>query len=220
MDALVMCGGRGTRLGADREKPLVRVAGEPMVDRVLDALAASRVDRAVAAVSPHTPETRTRLGARTDDRTVGDAGNGAGRDAGDGAAEAADDSRGAVAVVETPGEGYVADLRDALGDDRLSRPVLTVAADLPLLDGTAVDRVLDAHDGGSLTVAVPAAHKRELGVSVDTTFEREGRELAPAGVNVVGDGPGSTTVFEDGAFTINVNRPEDIAVAERLLAGE
>ena len=219
MDALVMCGGRGTRLGADREKPLVRVAGEPMVDRVWDALAASRVDRAVAAVSPHTPETRTRLGARTDDRTVGDAGNGAGRDASDGAAEAADDSRGAVAVVETPGEEYVADLQHAL-DDRLSKPVLTVAADLPLLDGRAVDRVLDAHDSGSLTVAVPAAHKRELGVSVDTTFERKGRQFAPAGVNVVGDGPDSTVVFDDSGFTVNVNRPDDLAVAERLLVGE
>ena len=220
MDALVMCGGRGTRLGADREKPLVRVAGEPMVDRVWDALAASRVDRAVAAVSPHTPETRTRLGAHIDDRTVGDAGNGAGRDAGDGAAEAADDSRGAVAVVETPGEGYVADLRDTLGDDRLSRPVLTVAADLPLLDGRAVDRVLDAHDSGSLTVAVPAERKRELGVSVDTTFERKGRQFAPAGVNVVGDGPDSTVVFDDIGFTVNVNRPDDLVVAERLLVGE
>ena len=204
MDALVMCGGRGTRLGADREKPLVPVAGEPMVDRVCDALAASRVDRVVAAVSPHTPEMRAHLRERADDRASGDAGDGT----------------GTLAVVETPGEGYVADLRDALGDDRLSKPVLTVAADLPLLDGAAVDRVLDAHDGGSLTVAVPAAHKRELGVSVDTTFEREGRELAPAGVNVVGDGPDSTVVFDDSGFTVNVNRPDDLAVAERLLAGE
>ena len=203
MDALVMCGGRGTRLGADREKPLVPVAGEPMVDRVCDALAASRVDRVVAAVSPHTPEMRAHLRERADDRASGDAGDGT----------------GTLAVVETPGEGYVADLQHAL-DDRLSKPVLTVAADLPLLDGRAVDSVLDAHDSGSLTVAVPAERKRELGVSVDTTFEREGRELAPAGVNVVGDGPDSTTVFEDSAFTINVNRPKDVAVAERLLAGE
>jgi len=199
-----MCGGRGTRLGADREKPLVPVAGDPMVDRVCDALAASRVDRVVAAVSPHTPETRTHLRARTDDRASEDTG----------------DQANTLAVVETPGEGYVADLQRALDDDGLSKPVLTVAADLPLLDGSAVDRVLDAHDAGSLTVAVPAARKRELGVSVDTTFERKGRELAPSGVNVVGDGPDSTVVFEGREFTVNVNRPDDLAVAERLLAGE
>ncbi|MFW6317259.1 MAG: NTP transferase domain-containing protein, partial [Halorubrum sp.] len=45
-------------------------------------------------------------------------------------------------VVETPGDGYVADLQVAL--EHVSLPVLTVAADLPLLSGRVVDRVLDA----------------------------------------------------------------------------
>ncbi len=94
-----------------------------------------------------------------------------------------------VPCIETPGEGYVADLNAALNDDRLSQPVLTVAADLPLLDGEIVDRVLDEHNGGSLTVLVPASLKRALGVSDDTTFDNGGREVAPTGVNVVSDGP-------------------------------
>ena len=58
-----MCGGRGTRL--DRgEKPLFEVAGEPMVDRVLDALADSRVETVHAVTSPHVPETTAHLGGR------------------------------------------------------------------------------------------------------------------------------------------------------------
>ncbi|MUV88438.1 NTP transferase domain-containing protein [Natronomonas sp. CBA1123] len=58
-----MCGGRGTRL--DRgEKPLFEVAGEPMVDRVLDALAESRIDTVHAVTSPHVPETTAHLGGR------------------------------------------------------------------------------------------------------------------------------------------------------------
>ncbi len=61
MDALVMCGGRGTRLGSEREKPLLEIDGVPMIDRVLRALEASRVDRIVAVSSPHTPETRAHL---------------------------------------------------------------------------------------------------------------------------------------------------------------
>jgi adenosylcobinamide-phosphate guanylyltransferase len=208
MDALVMCGGRGTRLGGDREKPLVAVAGEPMVDWVIDAAAASGVERVVAAVSPHAPQTRAHLRER------------------DG-----------VAVVETPGEGYVADLNGALADDRLARPVLTVAADLPVLDGAIVDRILTAHEGGSLTVAVPAALKRDLGVSVDTTFEHDGRELAPVGVNIGGGEAGDsdaagddgangggdtgtgkgTLVVDDERLAVNVNRPGDLVVAERLV---
>lgn len=88
MDGLCMCGGKGTRLRPavdDTEKPLVEVDGRPMVDHVVDALQASRVEQVVAAVSPSTPETADRLADRE-----------------------------GVRVVETPGEGYVEDLMTAL----------------------------------------------------------------------------------------------------------
>ncbi|WP_244605307.1 NTP transferase domain-containing protein [Halorussus halobius] len=190
-----MCGGRGTRLDADCEKPLFPVGGEPMVARVVDALAASGVGTVHAAVSPHAPETRRFAEARDD-----------------------------LATVETPGEGYVADLGVAL--DAVETPALTVAADLPLLAADAVDAVLAAHDARtadareppSLTVCVPAALKRALGASTDATFERDGRELAPAGVNVVAD-TDTETMYEtyDARFAVNVNRPSDADLAEALL---
>ncbi|MFB6298456.1 MAG: NTP transferase domain-containing protein [Salinirussus sp.] len=180
-----MCGGRGTRLDADVEKPLLAVDGSPMVERVRTALADSRVDRAYAVTAPHAPET----------------------------AAAVDLPR-----IRTPGEGYVPDLRAALSDDRVETPVLTVAADLPLLDGPAVDAVLDAA-AGSLTVAVPAGRKRGLGFSVDATLEAGGRRLVPAGINVVGDGRKRTRVTTDSRCVANVNRPADARRAEWLLAG-
>ncbi|WP_225335911.1 NTP transferase domain-containing protein [Halomicrobium urmianum] len=175
-----MAGGRGTRLDADREKPLVRVGGRPMVDRVIDALRASGVGQVYAATSPHAPATCEHVSAP---------------------------------AIETPGEGYVADLEAVLADDQIERPVLTAVADLPLLSADAVDDVLAAHESGSLTVAVPADLKAELGVSADTTFEREGSEVAPAGLNVVGDGPDRTLAIEDPRLAVNVNRPGDLAVA-------
>jgi adenosylcobinamide-phosphate guanylyltransferase len=61
VDALLMCGGEGTRLGAAVEKPLYPVAGVPMVERVRGALAGSRVDRTFAVTSPATPGTARRL---------------------------------------------------------------------------------------------------------------------------------------------------------------
>jgi len=184
MDALVMCGGRGTRLEADCEKPLFRIQGDPMIDRVLAALEDSRVEDVYAVVSPHAPETAAHL---------------------------------ECTVIETAGEGYVADLQQALADERIDEPVLTVAADLPLLDGEIVDSVLDAYEGGSLTVAAPTLIKSTLGVTVDTRFVHEGEEVAPTGVNVVGDGPDRTVIRDDARLAVNVNRREDAAVAERLL---
>jgi len=187
-----MCGGRGTRLDADAEKPLYPVGDRPMVDRVVDALAgADGVDRRTFVVSPHAPATREHL---------------AGRAAG------ASDS----AVVDAPGDGYVADLGYAL--DRVGTPALTVAADLPLLTADAVDEVCAAFSGDSLAVHVTAARKRRLGASVDTTRTVGDRELAPTGLNVVADGQREETlVVEDDRLAVNVNRPRDARVAAALL---
>ncbi|EMA61122.1 GTP--adenosylcobinamide-phosphate guanylyltransferase [Halorubrum lipolyticum] len=198
-----MCGGRGTRLGGETEKPLREVAGRPMVDRVLDALAESRVEATHAVVSPHATRTRERLAERASERP-------------------------SLSVVDAPGNGYVADLRYAMdAADADGGPLLTAAADLPLLNGAAVDAVLDAARaaaGDSLTVCVPAARKRELGVSADATTEIDGREVVPAGINVVGrsgeserDDGGAVHLTDDARVAVNVNYPSDVRIAERLL---
>ena len=183
-----MCGGRGTRLGGGTEKPLVRVGDRPMVDRVCAALAESDVDRVYCAVSDHTPATQAHLGDSPD-----------------------------VTAVETPGDGYVADLGVAL--DRVGTPAVTTASDLPLLTPAAVDIALDApgEEGGSLTVCVPVDLKRDLGVSVDTSTDHGGRRVAPTGLNVVGEGDGDTVVVDDRRLAVNVNRPRDLQIAHHLL---
>jgi len=126
---------------------------------------------------------------------------------------------GRVSSVDTPGDGYVADLGVAL--EAVGQPVVTVAADLPLLAGEVVDRVLEAHAAGEgpVQVCVPAALKRQLGVSVDTARTVDGRELAPTGLNTVADGPERTVTSHDARLAVNVNRPADAAVAEALAGG-
>jgi adenosylcobinamide-phosphate guanylyltransferase len=181
-----MCGGRGTRLDAPVEKPLLEIRGRPMIDRVLAALRASGVDSIAAVVSPDTPETSAHID---------------------------------VPVIEGTGEGYVADLSLAL--ERVSRPVLTLGADLPLLNGEAIDWVRSAYPSGSAMVAVPAERKRSLGASIDTTESHDGRTVVPSGVNVVGDpAPEHTLMTEDHRFAVNVNRPGDAWIAETLLEAD
>lgn len=215
-----MCGGRGTRMASDREKPLVRVEGRPLVDRVCDALGdARRVETVHAAVSPQAPNTREYVGGRSNLR-----------------------------VVETPGEGYVTDLTAAL--DAVGKPAVTVAADLPLLAGPVVDRLVRVardppvgESGGveskgvgpagvgsqggesaesqtpvSTTAVVPARLKRALGVSADEQPYDEAGLWLPSGLNVVAareDRPHRTW---DARLAVNVNYAADVQVAERLLA--
>lgn len=185
-----MCGGRGTRLDTETEKPLYEIGGRPMIDRVHDALVASRVESVHAVGAPHAPQTREHC-----ERSL---------------------LENEGSFIEAPGEGYVADLQYAL--ERIDAPVLTVASDLPLLAGDAVDAVLSEFSGVSLSVHVPAVLKRQLGTSLDTTRTVDGQELAPTGVNVVAEGePEVTMVTYDARLAVNVNRLSDVPIAEGLL---
>lgn len=208
LPAVLLCGGRGTRLGGDVEKPLVEVDGRPMVARVLDALADARVARVVAVASPHAPDTRRALRERLGEETAVP-----------------------CTVLNGSGEGYVADLE--VGLSAVDGSAVTVAADLPLLRGRDVDDAIDAAvppreapstgtDGSddpvrSVTVCVPAAYKRDLGASVDASFDHAGTPIAPTGLNVVDDGPDRIVVRERDSLAVNVNRPGDLELASRLV---
>lgn len=183
MDALVMCGGRGSRYDAEIEKPLVQVGGVPMVDRVIEALHGSAVGTVYAVTSPQAPDT----GAHVD-----------------------------VATIETPGNGYVDDLRVAI--DRIGQPVLTAAADLPLLAPDVIDTFLDQFEGQSLSLVVPAALKRRLGLDVENQTRWEGRTVTPTGVNIVARSNGDRFVLTyDIRPAVNVNHESDVAIAEDFI---
>lgn len=184
-----MCGGRGTRLDATVEKPLFKVAGRPMVDRVLDALEGGLVERIYPVVSPHAADTRDRLVPQYE-------------------------------TIETAGEGYVADLRAALDDGRVARPVLTVVADLPLLGPAQVNLAVEHYDGRHLTVCTPASLKEALDVSTDRTRGHGGYELAPVGLNIVAakdTGTDETVVRNDNGSVVGDNNRNTI-ISDTILA--
>ncbi|AKH96808.1 NTP transferase domain-containing protein [Halanaeroarchaeum sulfurireducens] len=141
-----------------------------------------------------------------------------------------------VSTLRTPGDGYVADLERALA--AVDLPVLTVTADLPLLTGPVVDRILEETGNGSTAVCVPIDLPRRLGATVDTTMTGggatvdttmtggetgdatptvDGTTVVPTGVNVVGDTDRTETlVMRERTLAVNVNRPRDARVAEVL----
>ncbi|GAB7090025.1 NTP transferase domain-containing protein [Halorubrum luteum] len=210
-DAVLLCGGRGTRLGTETEKPLVPVDGRPMVHRVLDAIARSRIRRVVAVSSPHTPSTT----ATMEELSAGEL----------------EPARLVSNVVVGSGEGYVDDLNRGL--DAVDGPALTVTADLPLLRTRDVADVIEAAVGSdddcgsahtandrglvdSVSICVPVSLKRTLGASVDTSVTHDGNDVAPTGLNVVGSGEDTVVVRRSKSLAINVNRPRDLALARRI----
>ena len=196
MTAVVMAGGKGSRLAFSEEKPLLSVAGKPVVACVLDALlGAKRVDSVVVAVSCRTPKTAAFV-------------------------------RGLpVRVVETPGEGYIPDMQFVIKELGLGA-VLAIVSDLPLITNAVIDDVVERYElcgKPALTVAVPIETKTKLGAGVDYAFEAEGRTLVPTGINLI-DGKlidggwmeQEVYVLEKDEVAVNVNTAEELRLAERL----
>ena len=196
MTALVMAGGKGSRLAFSEEKPLLSVDGKPVVACVLDALlGAKRVDSVVVAVSCRTPKTAAFV-------------------------------RGfPVRVVETPGGGYIPDMQFVIKELGLGA-VLAIVSDLPLITHEVIDDVVERYElcgKPALTVAVPIETKTKLGAGVDYAFEAEGRTLVPTGINLI-DGKlidggwmeQEVYVLEKDEVAVNVNTAEELRLAERL----
>lgn len=196
--AVVMAGGRGTRMALSVEKPLLRVGGKPVVELVVEALRSARsVCRVVVAVSGFTPKTAEFL-----------AGFG-------------------VEVVWTPGEEYVSDMGFAVKKLGLGT-VLAIAADLPLVTGDVIDDIVERYrccGKPALAVAVPFELRERLGLGVGYAFDWHGKRVVFAGINV-NDGKRidefeleqEVYVLDKAEVAVNINTVEELNIAEDQFA--
>ncbi len=189
MDALIMAGGKGTRLGLKVEKPLLTFKNIPLVERVLTALRnASCIGRIFAATSPHTPRTTEHL------------------------------KRLGVRVVLTPGRGYVEDLCYALRALKLS-VVMVVASDLPLIRAQEVVEVAGEYarlSATALATMVPLEVFRRYSLTPTLVIHNlvpagvniiDARHLG---------GEEEVYVTENIRLAVNVNSLEDLRKAEEI----
>ncbi len=193
--ALIMAGGKGTRMTLPEEKPMLLVGGKPVIERVISALkSAKKVDSVVVAVSDYTPKTAKYLETFP------------------------------VKVLKTPGKEYVYDMAYAVKTLSLET-VLTVPADMPLLTGKIVDDVVDRYiwcGTPALAVAVPLETKQKLGMSQSYSFEYDNKCVVPAGINV-NDGTRihepeldqAIYVLDLPEVAVNINTIEELQTAEK-----
>lgn len=200
LTALVMAGGRATRLTSDVEKPLIEINGTTILRRVLNALENSEnVERIVVAVSARSVQTTRTL------RELG------------------------VEIIMTPGVGYEEDMKAAIKQQHLG-DVLVVSADLPFLTSTLVDQAIESYRAGgkpALSVMCPLTTLERLGVQPSHVFTIDGRRLVPAGVNILNgariDEPtlDETMLISDSVeLAVNVNTPRDIEIAREIAKNE
>lgn len=196
--ALVMAGGKGTRMKIAKEKPLIEVCGKPVIEYVIEALYnAKKIDGITVAVTKRTPKT----------------------------AELMENFQ--VKSVETPGKDYVSDMGYASQTLKLG-VFLAIAADLPLVTGHILDRIVERYEccgKPALTVAVSLATKTRLGMSADYSFKVGDQDVVPVGINVI-DGRkryGDEWLDQDifvldlDQLAVNINTVEELKLAERLM---
>jgi len=195
--ALVMAGGKGTRMNAATEKPLLEVGSRSMIEHVIAALTRSKmVDRIIVAFSKNTPQTARKATELN------------------------------IEILETRGEDYVSDMKYAIRKLSL-HTVLTVSADLPFITADIVDQAVKNYNScgkPSLSVMTHASIYERLGLEPDYVFEIDGRSLVPIGINIV-DGTRinepeleqAVLVTESEELALNVNTLVELEAARQRL---
>jgi adenosylcobinamide-phosphate guanylyltransferase len=196
--ALVMAGGKGTRMALSEEKPLIRVGGKPVIEHVITALKnAKSISSIVVAVSDCTPKTSEAM------------------------------LRFPVSVIKTPGKEYVSDMGYAIRTLGL-QTVLAIGADLPLITAEVIDVVVECYRRcrkPALSVVVPKETKAQLGLGGKYGFEFKGKLVVPAGINVI-DGKKideeeldeEICVLDQKEVAVNINNIRELRIAETLFS--
>ena len=197
--ALIMAGGKGTRMGLPVEKPLVPFLGKPLLDWVVNAVKfAKNISGLYVVTSPNTPETEKKC------------------------------AKAGLRILKTDGKGYHDDLKQAILKANFQGPVLIMPSDVPALTGEVLDKIVSAYEKNgkdALAVFVPIEKRLQLGLSVSSTDEYKGVWYAVSGVNIInakrilseGKIETGAIVTDEIEVLLNVNTLKDLEVAEKIM---
>jgi adenosylcobinamide-phosphate guanylyltransferase len=195
--ALIMAGGKGLRFSGDTEKPMATLMGKALITHVIEAAKNSkRICDVYVAVTSISPKT------------------------------AQEAKKQLVNVIETAGNGYHADLQQAVKEANITGPVLIISSDLPLVTGEFLDEIISKYEASgkeALTVLVPKEAFTEYGMSAVSPYEHEGRMYAVSGINII-DGnkideeqEQEVVVSSRPEAVFNVNSSKDLELAKQFL---
>jgi adenosylcobinamide-phosphate guanylyltransferase len=197
--ALIMAGGKGTRISLPTEKPLLPLLGKPLIDWVAEAVASTQnVLEFYVVTSKNTPETEKHCQNKE------------------------------WKVLRTDAKGYHSDLKQATQMAGLMGPVLTVPADSPAVTGNFLDKIVSQFEACGkdfFAVFVPIEVREGLGLSVDSTDEYKGKWYAVSGVNIVngtkiqseGKIETNALITEEIEVLLNINTLKDLEISEKIM---
>ncbi|MCJ7444549.1 MAG: NTP transferase domain-containing protein [Methanotrichaceae archaeon] len=198
MDALVMAGGKGTRLGMG-EKPLVKLLGRPLIHYVIATLENSSVDRIHIAVTKNVPKTSKWAEERGHISIT---------------------TPGMGFVADMIYAAQIADFKKPILIIMADLPLITP----DILD--EIFEVYEHQPEPALSTHTPLQLHAKLGRQPDSLFNYDGQLIVPSGVNIL-DGANIKDEQEDYhlimeriELAINVNVDRDLRLCESILLGD
>jgi adenosylcobinamide-phosphate guanylyltransferase len=198
--ALVMAGGKGTRMGLPIEKPMLLFLGKPLIDYVIAAInQAKNITDFYVVTSNNTPNTEQHCKNMN------------------------------WKIIHTDAKGYHDDLKQATRQANLVGPVLTMPSDVPAITGVFLDKVVCEFEQCKkdfLAVFVPIKKRLDLGLSISSTDEYKGIWYAVSGINIINgakiqkDGKIETSalITEETEVLLNINTLKDVEIAQKILS--
>ncbi len=195
--ALIMGGGKGTRMKATEEKTLILLNDKPIIYWVIEAMhSAKNIKELFIATSDASPETREYV-QQLDLKSI-----------------------------DTPGKGFHEDMKHAILTEKIKDHVLVVAGDLPLLTGELIDTIVDYYatlEIPSMAVMVPLEIFIKYDLTPSIIFTIDEKQIVPVGVNI-NDGSHifkkeidqEIMIVEDVRLACNVNTLKDLSIAKSL----
>jgi adenosylcobinamide-phosphate guanylyltransferase len=198
LDALVMAGGKGSRLKMG-EKPLVKLFGRPLIDYVVSALLNSSADRIFVVTTDNVPMTRT----WAKERELGVV-----------------DTFGKGFVADMVQAVEKANVTEPILIIMADLPLITP----DLID--EIMEIYEERPEPALSTHTPLNLHSRLRRRPDSLFNYKGQLIVPSGINVL-DGANISEEQEDYhlimeriELAVNVNVAEDLKLCELIMQGD
>lgn len=204
MIAVVMCGGKGTRMddSAKVEKPLQIVRGKTLIEYVVNSLMASLAfEKVIIVPSPNAPMTGNFVR-----NTYGSFDN--------------------IEVFESVGMDYSADLMQLVDYLRPSK-LFFLAADLPFITAKIIKKIIKycTQDGPCISVILEKKFVECIGIKPSIIICKDNVEYCHSGITII-DSAGvldknqrlfeSYVLMNEREIAVNVNTTKDLELAKRL----
>lgn len=192
--AVIMAGGKGSRMSSSIEKPLIKIKNRHMIEFILDSLKNSKkVEDIIVAISKNTPKTNDFL------QEVG------------------------IKTIMTSGNDYVKDIGMVLSNFSESDILLTLTADMPLITAEIIDEVINYYRNSSkpaMSVMVPKEFFKKYDLNPTSTFNN----LVPSGLNILRGinktQNEEVLILSKIELALNINTCEDVKFLIKLMGDD